>query len=245
MEQMIEVSGNQPFSAFLATPEKKGTYPGIIVIHEVWGLNEHTKDIVKRFAKIGYVALAPDLLSETGITGKISPAIMSEIANPATRDEAQKKMRAAMAPIQSPEFGKATVRKLKECVSYLLDNKEVNGDVAAVGYCFGGTYAYAVALEDHRIKAIIPYYGHAPEPFEKIKEITCPILAFYGEQDTNLVSRLPELKDAMKKYGKSFDSYIYPDTGHAFFNDTNPNRYNKKAAEDSWKKTLSFLSENL
>jgi len=117
----------------------------------------------------------------------------------------------------------------------------VNGNVGVLGFCFGGTYAFALAASDKRVKATVPFYGHAPEPLDKVDKISCPILAFYGEQDTNLVDPLPELKDAMKKYDKNFDAVVYPNCGHAFFNDTNPGRYNKEAAQDSWKNLLHFL----
>lgn len=229
--------------AYLAYPEKTGPGMGIVLIHEVWGLTDHIKDMANRFASQGYVVLAPDLLAGTGIMEKITPELQKEIWDPATRDEAQKKMRAAMAPIQAPEFAGATVAKLKECVSTLLADKNVNGKVAVVGFCFGGTYSFALAVADHRIVAAVPFYGHAPEPMDPVKEITGPVLAFYGEKDERLMAQLPELKKKMQEYGKEFEAVVYPETGHAFMNDTNPRTYKKEAAADAWKKTLEFLGK--
>jgi carboxymethylenebutenolidase len=245
MEKMIELTSKKVFPTFLMTPDDKKKYPGLIVIEEIWGLNDHIKDVAKRFAKEGYIVLSPELLSETGITEKADQSLLEQVKNPATRDEAQKKLRVLFAPLQSPEFAESAIAKLKVCVDYLFAHKQVNSNVGVLGFCFGGTYAYALAAVDSRIKAAVPFYGHAPEPHEEIKGIQCPVLAFYGEQDEGLMSTLPEVKKAMKKYGKDFEAVVYSNTGHAFFNDTNPNRYNKKATEDAWKKSLKFLSGNL
>jgi carboxymethylenebutenolidase len=245
MNRTISVPFSKNFSAYLSAPDDKAKHPGLIVIHEVWGLKDHIKDVADRFAKEGYVALAPDLLSETGITEKIDQSILKEIMNPATRDEAQKKMRAAMTPIMQPEFGKNTIEKLKACIDYLLNNNQVNGQVAVVGFCFGGTFAYALAAADNRLQAVVPFYGQSLNPLERVQTISCPIQAFYGEKDQNLISQLPELENKMKEYGKDFQYKVYPNTGHAFFNDTNPVTYNKKAAQDAWAATLAFLEQSL
>ncbi len=241
MNKMIDIPFRKRFSAYFVTPEDSGKHPGIILIHEVWGLNDHIKDVANRFVKEGYIVLAPDLLSQTGINEAIDKSILKDTMNPEKRDEAQKRLRAAMAPIHSPEFAQITVEKLKACVNHLLAYEKISGNVAVVGFCFGGTYSYALAASDNRIKAAVPFYGHAPEPLDKIKEISCPILAFYGEKDKGLVDGLPELEKKMQEYHKNFEHHVYPNTGHAFFNDTNPTTYNKEAAEDSWKRTLDFL----
>jgi carboxymethylenebutenolidase len=234
MNRIITIPFEKSFPAYLSFPNDKKKHLGLIIIHEVWGLDKHIKEVSDRFADEGYVVLAPDLLSETGITEKIDQKLIAEASNPATRDEAQKKLRAAMTPIMSPEFAKITIAKLKACIDYLLIIDNVNKKIAILGFCFGGTYAYAIATEDDRIQASVPYYGHAPEPLDKVKTISCPILAFYGEQDKNLVDHLPELKKAMKGYNKDFNYKVYPNTGHAFFNNTNQSRYNREAANDSW-----------
>jgi carboxymethylenebutenolidase len=240
---MIEISNSITLPAFIASPGKS-KHPGIILIHEIWGLDDHIKDVTDRFSEEGYIVLAPDLFAGTPIENAVSPSLFAEMHDPVKRDEAQKKMRAALAPMQSPDFAKDMIHKLQMCFSYLEKQEECNGKIAVLGFCFGGSYSFALAAAQPKIKAAVPFYGQ-PLNSEKMDAVTCPILAFYGEEDTNLISTLPDLKKEMKKHGKDFEAIVYPNTGHAFFNDTNPNRYNKEAATDAWKKTLAFLSKNL
>ena len=229
-------------SAYLALPDDVG--PCLILIHEVWGLNAHIRDVADRFAAEGYVVLAPDLLSKTGIPDKVSPELMRRADDPATRDEAQKEMRAAMAPMQSPEFAAETLETLKGCYEFLRQHEATTGIVAVIGFCFGGTYAFALAAEEPDLACAIPFYGHSEGIMEKLDQILAPILAFYGEQDTALVSTLPDLEEAMAEHDVEFSYVAYEGTGHAFFNDTNPSTYNEAAAKDSWNKSLAFLSEH-
>ncbi|MGB8217508.1 MAG: dienelactone hydrolase family protein [Candidatus Methanoperedens sp.] len=222
----------------------KNNRAGIILIHEVWGLNKNIRSLADRLAAQGYLVLAPDLISQTGITEKIDQSILAEAANPATRDEAQKKMRAIMAPIRSEEFGMETVEGLKICFNYLKQEYDLK-KIAVMGFCFGGTYSYSLAVNEPAIAAALPFYGHAPEKDEELARISCPVLAFYGEKDTALVQDLPRLQNSMKKLKKDFRFKVYPNTGHAFMNDTNPTTYNKEAADDAWKEALQFLKAHL
>lgn len=244
MEKMIEISNGITLPGFLATPEKEGKYPGIILIFEIWGLTDHMKDVARRLANEGYVVLLPDLFANTKLENAVTPDLFAEMRDPTKRDEAQKKMRAVLAPMHSPEFATDMMHKLELSYSYLKKNEACNGTIGTVGFCFGGTYSFALSAVEPEIKASVPFYGQPPTE-EQIEKITCPTLAFYGEQDENLISTLPKLEDEMKRHNKGFDSVIYPNTGHAFFNDTNKSRYNKEAATDAWKRTLTFLSENL
>jgi carboxymethylenebutenolidase len=113
-----------------------------------------------------------------------------------------------------------------------------------VGFCFGGTYSFHLAAHDPRVKVAVPFYGQPPTEAE-IPNIACPVLAFYGDQDANLMQTLPALKENMQKNGKPFEAIVYPGVGHAFFNDTNTRAYNREAAQDAWGKTLAFLKANL
>jgi carboxymethylenebutenolidase len=164
--------------------------------------------------------------------------------DPEKRDEAQKKMRAAMAPIQAPEFAEGAVTTLKQCVDFIMADENVDGNIGVLGFCFGGSYTFKLAASDLRIKAAIPFYGHAPSD-EEITSINCPVLAFYGTEDTALMDALPKLKETMQKKGKDFEAVVYPDTGHAFFNDTNERMYREGPAKDAWEKTLVFLEKHL
>jgi carboxymethylenebutenolidase len=109
--------------AYVAGKENNRT--GIILIHEVWGLNKNIRSLTDLLAAQGYLVFAPDLISQTGITEKIDQSILAEVANPATRDEGQKKMRAIMTPIWSEEFGRETIERLKICFNYLRQEEMV------------------------------------------------------------------------------------------------------------------------
>lgn len=244
MGDMLELTYNgQKFPAYLAKPtgQAKG---GVIVIHEVWALNDHTKSVADRFAAEGYIALAPDLLSETEIA-KHAAILQLDLFNPEKRNEAQPKLRKIMAPMQAPGFAEKTLSKVKLCFNYLYDLPEVDRKVAVSGFCFGGSYSYTLATNEPRLKAALPFYGHAPTELDELKKITCPILAFYGKKDEGLMGELPELKALMKQAGVAYTAVTYPDCGHAFFNDTNKFAYNKAAATDAWQRTLAFLNSAL
>ncbi len=241
MADIIITHKKHKIPAYIAGTENKRA--GVILIHEVWGLNRNIRSLADRLAAEGYVVLAPDLISQTGITEKIDQSILAEVANPATRDEAQKKMRAAMSPIMSEEFGRETVERLRICFDYL---KQCGlPKIAVMGFCFGGTYSYSLAASEPALAAALPFYGHAPQKEEELGKISCPVMAFYGEKDTALVQGLPHLEASMKRLNKDFRYKVYPNAGHAFMNDTNPVTYNKEAAEDAWEKALQFLAKHL
>lgn len=234
---------NETFPVYLSEPT--GTVKGgIIVIHEIWALNDHTKSIADRYANEGYVAVAPDLLTMTDIA-KHADTLALDLFNPEKRNEAQPKLRALMTPMQEPDFGERTLGKVKVCFDYLYDLPQVEQKVAITGFCFGGSYSYNLAVNEPRLKAAVPFYGHAPLEKSELEKIQCPILAFYGENDEGLISSLPELKDLMQQAGVDFTAVTYPGTGHAFFNDTNPYAYSEAAAKDSWQRTLDFLGQHL
>lgn len=244
MGKMIELSfEGEKFPVYLAEPggEIKGA---IIVIHEVWGLTDHTKSIADRFAAEGYVALAPELLGETEI-GKHAATLMLDLFNPEKRNEAQPKLRALMAPMREPGFDEKTLGRLETCFNYLYDMPGVDGRIASNGYCFGGSYSFQLAAREPRLKAAIPFYGHAPTDPEELAKISCPVLAFYGEKDSGLMESLPEVRDMMAAAGVDYTARVYPDCGHAFFNDTNPFAYDELAASDAWRRALAFLADNL
>ena len=240
---MITLNYNDTkFEAYEAKPtgEVKG---GIIVIHEIWGLNEHTKDIADRFAREGYWALAPSLLADTDIADHASE-LQLDLFNPEKRNEAQPKLRALMTPLQEPGFAEKMLGRVHACFEYLYDQSETHEWVAITGFCFGGSYSFSLATSEPRLQAAVPFYGHTNlEDTTVIKQINCPILAFYGEQDTGLVDNLPMIKAEMEQAGIDFSAQVYPDCGHAFFNDTNPYAYNETAAKDAWQRTLVFLDK--
>jgi carboxymethylenebutenolidase len=224
-------------------PDDHQKHPGLIIIEEIWGVNAHIRSVADRFAAEGYSVLSPELLPQ-GMLEILTPQIQVDLFDPEKRNEVQPMLREAMQPIQQPAYAEKSIATLKACVDYLLADEGVNGSIAVLGFCFGGTYAFHLAAHDDRIKAAVPFYGQAPSD-EEIPNIRVPILAFYGEQDTNLMEGLPRLKENMKSEGKSFEAIVYPNVGHAFFNDTNPRAYNAETAQGAWEKSLAFLKEHL
>ena len=174
----------------------------------------------------------------------LSQEILNNLAldlfNPEKRNTAQPKLREFMSPLHTPEFAQETTDKLLKIFNYLTQ-LDPSLKVGVMGYCFGGTYSYSMAVREPRLAFAIPYYGHCEYNVQELVNIKCPILAFYGQQDAGLVSGLAELKERMEQAHVNYQYQIYNDCGHAFFNDTNRFAYNKAAAVDAWDKTLEFL----
>jgi carboxymethylenebutenolidase len=242
MGKMIDIPGGPPAYEVQPDGECRG---GLLVIHEVWGLTDHIKDVAERFAREGYYVLAPDLISDTEIAAHLTPNMAQDLFNPEKRNAIQPKLRGLMAPLQAPGFAEAATANVKACFDYLYQQPVVAQRVAVAGYCFGGTYSYNLAVAEPRLKAAVPFYGHASQSAEELRSITCPILAFLGEQDERLVAELPDLQAHMQAAGVDFKAQVYPDCGHAFFNDSNPFAYNAAAAKDAWRRTLEFLDQQL
>jgi carboxymethylenebutenolidase len=238
MHNTIEINGAQAYHTY---PDTKEKHPGLIVIEEIWGMNDHIRSVADRFASEGFSVLSPELLPK-GLLEMLTPEFQKDIHDPEKRNAVQPLLREAMQPIQKPEYAAEAIAILKACVDYLLADEHNDGTVSVLGFCFGGSYSFHLAAEDARINAAIPFYGQAPSEDEVVK-ISCPILAFYGDQDTNLMNSLPKLTEDMHKYGKNFTPVVYEGVGHAFFNDTNAHAYDEKSAHDAWEKSLAFLKD--
>jgi carboxymethylenebutenolidase len=230
--------------AYFSAPDAAGKFPGLILIEEIWGVNEHIKSVCDRFAAEGFVVLSPELLPE-GVLAQLTPELTAGLFDPEKRNEVQPKLREAMGPVFQPEFAGGAVEKLKACVDFLLADSRVNGNIGVLGFCFGGTYSFQLAIHDARVKAAVPFYGQPPEPLDSVASIQCPVLNFNGAHDERIMAKIPALEDAMKKHGKDYMGVVYPDAGHAFFNDTNPYAYKAADAKDAWEKSLAFLKKNV
>ncbi|MCG2622022.1 dienelactone hydrolase family protein [Arthrobacter sp. I2-34] len=245
MGEMIQLgNGDGGFGAYRSYPEDE-IRGALIVIHEIWGLVDHIKEVADRFAAEGYLALAPDLLAAGGLDSAVVGRLGADLADPAKRAQAQPRLREATAPLHAPAAATRIKAALKESFDYLDSAPEGEGRTGVVGYCFGGTYSFALAAAEPRLQAAVPYYGSADLGPEELGRIACPVLAFYGEQDRRLMDGLPALRQRFAETGADFQAHVYPGTGHAFFNDTNPAVYNPAAAEDAWRRTLAFLHEHL
>ncbi len=208
---------------YLVLPKGSGPFPAVMVCEENRGLVEHIRDVTRRLAKAGFAALSVDLLSRDGGTDKVDPAqVPGKIsANPAQN-----------------------VSDFQSAFSYLQTlNSVQKANIGMVGFCFGGGVTWMVAEAIPDLKAAVPFYGPNP-PLADVPKIRAAVLAFYGETDQRVTGAEPEIENAMKQNGKTFEKVIYPGAGHAFHNDTGP-AWNEQAAYDAWERTLAWFRKYL
>jgi carboxymethylenebutenolidase len=209
--------------AYLARPEKKEKYPAVIVIHEIFGLNAHIQDVTRRFAKEGFLAIAPDALSLQGGT----PPDSNQAVTMIRELDAEK-----------------TISNFVAAVKYLKTYPLCTGKVGCTGFCWGGGMTNQVAIHEPSLDAAVPYYGRQPDP-EDVPKIKAPILAHYAGDDARVNEGIPVFEEALKKAGTEYKIYMYEGAKHAFNNDTNPERYNAEAAELAWQRTIDFFKQKL
>ncbi|WUL57110.1 dienelactone hydrolase family protein [Streptomyces sp. NBC_00344] len=204
---------------YLALPDS-GSGPGVIVIQEWWGLTDHIADVADRFARAGFVALAPDLYGgRTAHDSDEAARMMSELPT-----------------------GHA-VELLSGAVTQLLARDEVTGSqVGAVGFCMGGGFVLTLAAHDPKVGAAVPFYGVIPGPLPDFSGLRAEVLGHYGERDTTVPPEsLDELRSAIERQSGTVPVFhLYP-AGHAFFNDRRPEAHDAGAAALAWDRTLSFL----
>lgn len=210
-------------NGYLARPKAKGKRPVIIVIHENRGLNPHIQDIARRLAVEGFLALAPDLLSISGGT-------------PADEDQAR--------DLHTKTDPKDMTAAAAAAVPFMISHAESNGNVGAVGFCFGGGVVNRLATERPDLKVAVAYYG-LQLPAEQVPPIRAPLLLHYAGLDDRINAGIAAYEQALKANGKRYTIYIYPGVNHAFNNDTGGARYNKEAADLAWGRTLTFFKEQL
>ncbi len=224
MGGMTEFERNgQRVGAYLAKPQGTGPFPAVIVIQEWWGLDEHIKDVAERYAREGYVALAPDLYH-----GKVTkdPNEAGKLMGALTREDA--------------------VKDLVGAVEHLKGMKEVRADrIGVTGFCMGGSYALLFPCRSKDVRAAAPYYGEIPDE-ATLKNLACPILYIYGDTDFWITKdEVKRLDATLKKLGKPGEVKIYPGAPHAFFNDTRKDVYRQTEAQDAWRRTLDLFAKHL
>ncbi len=232
-------------TAYRADPrgEPRGA---VVVIQEIWGLTEHIKHVTDRLAAQGFVAVAPDLLRHVGLTPDVGSRLF-DLVSRGTEEQrlaAPPALRAPPPPAPPPVSAAGPGPPPPARAPARGPHRGGQGRVAVVGFCFGGTYAYALAAADPRLGAAVPFYGTFPEHADPAT-ITCPVLAFYGEEDHGITDGVPELEARMADAGVDFTARVYHGVGHAFFNDDSPSRYNAEVAGDAWQRTLAFFETHL
>ena len=209
--------------AYLARPKSGRKFPAVIVIHENRGLVPHIQDVTRRMAKEGFLAIAPDALSPLGGT----PDDITNVG------EMFKKLNSEQ-----------TTKNFVAAVKYLKTNPLSTGKVGCTGFCWGGAMTNQVAVNAPDLDAAVPYYGRQPVE-EDVAKIKAPIMAHYAGNDQGIDAGIPAFEEALKKYKKEYQIFIYEGANHAFNNDSNPERYNEKAAKLAWSRTIAFFKEKL
>jgi carboxymethylenebutenolidase len=220
-------SGNVTMKAFVAAPHTKTQRPAIIVVQEWWGLTDHMKDIARRYAAEGYVAIAPDLYSRLGYALTRDAGEAGKLMNTLKQEDGLADLNATVAYLKSVPEADAT-------------------RIGVTGFCMGGSYALMLPCVNVEIKAAVPFYGQVPNPDTPIQKLACPVLYFYGEDDGWITKAdVQRLATALKKYGKPGEIKTYPGAPHAFFRDTDPSVYRPDAAKDAWARTKAFFKQQL
>ncbi len=210
-------------SGYLAVPKEGGPFPAVIVVHENRGLVPHIKDVTRRMALEGFVALAPDFLSDLGGT----PA----------DEEAARPLFQQLTPQDVTANGFATI-------AYLRTLPQSTGKVGAIGFCWGGGTVNNLAVASPDLLAAVPYYGAQPKA-EDVAKIKGKVMAHYGGLDTRINAGIPDFEAALKASGVDHQIFVYEGVNHAFNNDTSAARYDKAAADLAWQRTVDFLKATL
>lgn len=209
--------------AYVAKPKGDEKLPGVIVIHENRGLVPHIKDVTRRMALEGFLAMAPDALSPLG----------------GTPDDPEK----APALIQKLD-SRSNIQNYLAAVRYLASHPSCTRKIGVIGFCWGGGVANQLAVHSADLSAVVPFYGMQPAT-EDVPKIKVPLLLHYAGVDERINKGIPAFEDALKKAGVDYRIYMYEGAQHAFLNDTNPARYHRQAAELAWQRTVQFLKERL
>jgi carboxymethylenebutenolidase len=228
--------GGTMIPAYQARPEAQGRYPVVVVISGFTGNSEQNKDVVRRFAHAGYSAIAPELYHrEGGMQGKNFQE-MGQISGKVTRAQYLGDIRAAADHAKQQPWARAD-------------------RVGVTGFCGGGALTLHFTGENPDVTAAVPWYGHvkrtypdAPgvDAFSLVSRIKAPVLGLYGEADTGIPGDdVRRFEAELKKHNPNVEFILYPGAPHAFFSDDRPQVYKKEAAEDAWKRCITFFARHL
>ncbi|MFP9136323.1 dienelactone hydrolase family protein [Devosia sp. XGJD_8] len=208
---------------YLVVPASGGPHGAVIVVHENRGLNAHIKDVARRVALEGFVALAPDFLSDAGGT----PA----------DEEAARAMFGDLSAADVAANGVATI-------AYLQSLPNVTGKVGAMGFCWGGGTVNNLAVASPDLAAAVAYYGGQPAA-EGVPQIRARLMLHYAGLDDRINAGIPAFEDALKAAGTDYQLFMYDGVNHAFNNETSAARYDKAAADLAWSRTIALFRETL
>ncbi len=222
-------------NSYIARPLGQGPYPGMIVIHEAFGLVEDTREIARQFAARGFIALAPDLHTRTG------PPDPSNLAN--------------VIELISALPDEQALNDLEGAVAFLKSLPQCNGKIGVIGFCSGGRHTLLFACRSQNIHAAVDCYGgrmvadplpnQPVPPIDMIAGLSCPLLGLFGEEDQNPnVEHVERLRQELDRHGKEYEIKSYPTAGHGFFATRRPS-YRVEAAVDGWQSAYDFFDKHL
>ncbi|MEH2058033.1 MAG: dienelactone hydrolase family protein [Nostoc sp.] len=221
--------------AYRAAPATGENFPIVLVIQEIFGVHEHIKDITRRFAHLGYLAIAPELFVRQGDVSKLSSI-----------DE--------IRPIVAKVPDAQVLSDLDATVNWAKKSAKGNGNKLGItGFCWGGRITWLYAAHNPHVKAGVAWYGRlvgdATElqpkyPIDIASALTVPILGLYGGKDTGIpVDTVEQMRDRLKSSSSKSEIIVYPDAPHAFFADYRPS-YREKEAKEGWKHLLAWFKEH-
>ena len=229
-----------PMAAVVCRPDDAQSYPGIVVIQEVFGVNENIRSIAQRFAAEGYVAVAPDMFHRKGRLRTVAYGDFQTVGI-----------------LREGLTDDGVVSDVSSAVAHLRGREDVLGrGVGITGYCFGGRVSFLAACRVDRIEAAAVYYGGGivpnparpqpgPAPIEFAERISAPLIGFFGDQDQGIpVAHVDQLRDRLRELGKDAEIILYPGAGHGFFCDDRDSHH-PEAAADSWKRVTAFFKRHL
>ncbi len=211
-------------SGHLARPSGNGPWPGLLVIQEWWGLDAQTKSIADRFAGAGYLAFAPDVYH-----GELAPMGDGETA---------------MRLVQ--KYGPQTPEALQGVFDALAAHPDCTGKVGSVGFCFGGRMSLALGLR-RPLSAVCTFYGGGMQQlFDQMSALKAPVLGLFGDADQSIpVGTVQQFDELLDTLGLEHTIIVYPNSGHAFFRDSDPKVYKPEAAADAWARVTAFFAKHL
>jgi carboxymethylenebutenolidase len=209
---------------YLAKPNGAGPWPCLFVIQEWWGLDLQTKSIADRFAALGYLSFSPDVYH-------------GELAEMGDGDK-------AMTLVQ--KYGPAAPEELQKAFDALKVHPDSTGKVGSVGFCFGGRMSLSMGI-NRPLDAVCTFYGGGMQQiFDQLPNLHCPVLGLFGDQDVSIpLGTVEQFDQLLDQIGVEHEIIIYPNSGHAFFRDSDPKVYRPEAAKDAWQRVTRFFDKHL
>ena len=222
-EEVNWIGDGAAMRGYLVHPKGRKKRGAVVIIHENRGLTPHIKDVTRRVAQAGYLALGVDGLSPLGGT-------------PADEDKGRELI-GQLDPVKN-------LNNYLAALAYLRNRPDCNGRTGAVGFCWGGGLANQLAVHDPTLDAAVAYYGQQAKA-EDVPQIKAAVLLHYGGLDQRINAGIPAYEAALKAAGTRYELFVYEGVNHAFNNDTSPARYNAAAAQLAWERTLRLFKEKL